>query len=138
MAIEPEVTLQQWIKRLPIGRQAPLREEYKGQNSTGELLYVRMSVDGHKHGSVEIVHHLYDAATDTRVRAFPAEIEAPSVPLKSPSEQSVQLLWIQPLQEQDGKFYVRVELRENGEVLAVADSPPIVNGRFSASARARG
>jgi hypothetical protein len=129
-ALEPDVALGDWIERaVPPDEQAELARQYPNRSALGEMLYVRTAVDGHKHRDVSLRYAIYHAEDDTR-----AVVDAPPGPtrmhLSSPSERSVQALWVPDLSFEPNLF-IRVELWDDEGMLAVADSPRIEEGRFA-------
>lgn len=131
-ALEPNVELGEWIKRaFPPDEQGEAGREYPDRGAQGEMLYVRTAVDGHKHRDVRLRYAIYYAADETRVP--PEDIDAPPLrpfDLSSPSERSVQALWVPDLSGEPALF-IRVELWDDEGMLAVADSPRIEEGRFA-------
>ena len=132
VALEPGVPLGRWIKRaFPAAEHEALAREYPNARAPGEMLYVRISVDGHKHRNVSVRYGVYDAKTERRVRLdAPPNGPSDSLTLSAPSERSVQMLWIPDLSLEPALF-IRVELWDDDGILAVADAPRIVRGRFA-------
>jgi hypothetical protein len=131
VALEPGVPLGRWIERaFPPSEHAELAKQYPNARARGEMLYVTINVDGHKHRNVSVRYGVYDAKTERRVRLdAPPNGPSDSLALSAPSERSVQVLWIPDLSLEPALF-VRVELWDDNGILAVADSPRIVRGRF--------
>jgi len=50
--------------------------------------------------------------------------------LTAPSQQSVAVLWTPPLMYETQRLFIRVRLEDENGILAIADSPTIVRGRF--------
>jgi hypothetical protein len=132
-ALEPRVALGDWIERaFPPDEQAELARQYPDRSAPGEMLYVRTAVDGHKHRDVSIRYAIYHAANHTRVD--PQSVDAPPLrpfDLSSPSERSVQALWVPDLSYEPDALFIRVELWDDEGMLAIADSPRIEKGRFA-------
>lgn len=130
-AVEPGATLGEWIARgFPPERQEALRRQYSDQGAGGELLYVRMAVDGHKHRDVALQYDVHHASNGQRVA--PEDIDGPTLEpleLSSPSERSVQMLWI-PSFRGEPDVFIRVALWDGRGMLAVADSARIHDGRL--------
>ncbi len=132
VALEPGVSLGGWIKRaFPAAERAALVKEYPNTRTPGEMLYLRINVDGHKHRNVSVHYGVYDAKTERRVQLdAPPNGPRDTLSLSAPSERSVQMLWIPDLRFEPAVF-IRVELWDDNGTLAVADSPRIVKGRFA-------
>jgi hypothetical protein len=132
-ALEPRVTLGDWVKRaFPLDEQAELARQNPNRSAPGEMLYVRTTVDGHKHRDVSLRYAIYHA--DDHARVDPESIDAPPpepFDLSSPSERSVQALWVPDLSLEPDALFIRVELWDDEGMLAVADSPRIEKGRFA-------
>jgi hypothetical protein len=131
-ALEPGVTLGQWIQRgFPAGERAELEARYPDRAAVGELLYVNTAVDGHKHRDVTLRYAVYHGRRQTRIPD--AAIDGPQLDplsLSAPNERSVQVLWVPDLRAETTPLFVRVELWDEDGMLAVSDSPQIVRGRF--------
>jgi hypothetical protein len=132
-ALEPDVTIGDWIARgFSSEIQKKLRARYLDRAAVGGLLYVRTAVDGHKHDRVTLRYSVFVIATQKRL---PADaIDAPPLdPLDvtSPSERSVQTLWVPDLSDDHRDLFIRVELWDNDGMLAVADSPIIRRGKLA-------
>ncbi len=130
-ALEPGVKLGDWIKRgFPPERQEVLAKRYHDKEAGGELLYVRIAVDGHKHRDVTLRYDVYHWSDGTRIP--PEDIDGPTldpVGLSSPNERSVQLLWI-PSFRGERDIFIRVQLWDDHGMLAVEDSGRIEDGRL--------
>lgn len=139
-ALERNVTIGDWINRaFPASKRAALIDRYPDRTATGELLYVRTVVDGHKHHKVTL--HFSVLSTKTQELVPPAEIDAPAidpVKLSAPNERSVHAVWVPDLSNEPDGLYFRIELWDERGILAVADSPPLNHGRFSRSPSTRG
>lgn len=131
-ALEPGVTIGQWLERgFAPGRRPKLGSGDVDESAEGELLYVRTAVDGHKHDEVTLRYGVYFADSHRRVPA--GAIDSPEFPplaVSSPSERSVQTLWVPDLSG-EGALFVRVELWDENGMLAVADSATIRRGRLT-------
>ena len=134
-AVERNVTIGQWISRaFPQSDGDELRKRYPDRAALGELLYVRTSVDGHKHRNVALRVSVLDAKSERRVP--PQEIDAPPiapVALSAPSERSVQAIWLPDLSHEPTGLFLRVELWDRHGILAISDSPRLRRGRFVAA-----
>ena len=131
-AVERNVTIGEWIARAFSGPEREvLRKRYPDRAALGELLYVRTSVDGHKHRRVTLRVSVVDSDTERRVP--PQEIDAPPiapVALSSPSERSVRAVWVPDLSHEPTGLFFRVELWDEHGMLAIADSRRLRRGRF--------
>lgn len=132
VALEPNVTIGEWIARgFTPEMQEKLRAKYPDQAADGGLLYVRTAVDGHKHDEVTL---RYGVIVSTTQKSIPAgAIDAPPldpVGISSPSERSVQTLWVPDLSDDDRDLFIRVELWDSDGMLALADSPTIRRGKL--------
>jgi hypothetical protein len=133
-AIEPHVSISAWINRGFVPSERPkLHQRYPDDTTLGSLLYVRTTVDGHKHRHVTLSYRVYDAGSK---RVLPPDLVDGPAPealkLDSPSERSVTLFWIPSLKGR--RSFVRVQLWDDKEMLAVADTPEIVNDKFAGQA----
>jgi hypothetical protein len=146
-AVEPGVSLGTWLKRVygDGGEYMAALRQYLGPspspqalgqlNNPGELVYVRVSVDGLKHRAVYLQWKMYDLHSQLSTEAFtnnpfpPIPTIARQLRIDAPSRRSVQLLWIPSFSDEDRPVYLRVELDDtNRGVLAVADSAELVRG----------
>lgn len=138
LAVEPEVTLRQWLERKRAT--AEERAHILGTTEPGETLkfkgqvvYVRIDVSGSKGGSVRLSAQLYNARRQKQVslEEDPIYARSSTVHINSPRRGSVQLLFMADLSVETELQFIRVELRSEGDgLLAVADSPPILKGRI--------
>jgi hypothetical protein len=132
-ALEPNVTLGSWIQRaFPVSDHERLEKKYPDRGAVGELLYVRTTVDGHKHRSVTLRYDVFDA--DKQELIPPESIDAPplgALKLTSPNERSVQLVWVPDFTQETRDLIIRVQLWDGDGLLAVTDSPRIKRGRFA-------
>jgi hypothetical protein len=102
----------------------------------GMLVYVKLTTEGFKRRSVRLSAKLYDARTrrpsaNTRaVNEFP---ESGKLKIRTPSRESIQLLFVSELSQVSGRFFLRVSAFDDSGILAYADSKPFVHGRFAAS-----
>jgi hypothetical protein len=138
VALEPKVSLIEWLRRAHGREAAADAQKIFGDTPSaselhqpGELIYVRTQVDGHKHHEVSLEYHLYNSSTQQRVELpLPPDLaKVQSIRLDAPSQRSVQLLWTPDLSAERHAF-LRVELRSEHGLLAVADSGLIVKGRM--------
>jgi hypothetical protein len=136
VAVQPQVRLVDWLELTHGPDPRGEAKEIFGRTPTfselaqrGELIYVRTQVDGHKHKDVALAYALYDGETQTPVHLpVPPELaKLQRITLDAPSERSVQLLWAPDLSLEENAF-IRVELRSNHGLLAVADSAPLHRG----------
>ena len=131
-ALEPGVTIGQWLDRgFRSGGRPTFGAVDVDRGAEGELLYVRTAVDGHKHDEVTLRYDVYFASTHKRVPD--GAIDSPEFPplaVSSPSERSVQTLWVPDLSAESALF-IRVELWDSNGMVAVADSPTIRDGRLA-------
>lgn len=104
--------------------------------SLGSVVYVRVEVDGYKHRLVKLRVRLYDLKTKQRLPQFPPKFDDSSrATIDAPNRRSVQLMFISDLSNEGRRpEFLRVELfdSDSGRMLAVADSPALVQGRVSA------
>jgi hypothetical protein len=139
-AVEPDVTLEDWLRKARPNDYAPAARELFGREPSaselalnGHLVYVRIQVDGHKHKDVALSYRVFNARSQTDFVPLGLPDEAASrlrhAQLEAPSERSVQLLWI-PSLEQEGDTFIRVELTSERGLLAVTDSGTLHNGRL--------
>jgi hypothetical protein len=137
-AVEREVPLETWLRRTrPDDWERAARDLFGRPPSKselaqeGELLYVKIEVDGHKHKNVSLAYRIFDARSQTEVAypglPEPAASKIRRARLDAPSERSVQLLWLPAL---EGSAFVRVELTSDRGLLAVGDSGTLRNGRL--------
>lgn len=129
VAVEPGITVREWIRRGFQGAErADMLRRYDGQlDFPGELIYVRVAVDGHKHRDVGLSYAVYDA---TKQERLPDRINfAPysRVRIEAPSERSVQFLFVPSLRRSRDVF-IRAQLSDADGVLAVADSGRLRKG----------
>jgi hypothetical protein len=135
VAVEPGVTVREWIDRGFRGEQrAALTEKFRTQlDFVGELIYVRVAVDGHKHKDVGLSYALYGAESHRRL---PNRLDfAPysRIRIEAPSQRSIQYLFVPSLRfERD--LFIRTQLTDGEGVLAIGDSGRLRKGKL-ASAR---
>jgi hypothetical protein len=138
VAVERNVSVRQWLHRAFPGDVDGAAEKLFGKHPVvpgyhGEVVYVRVQVDGFKHGHVFLAVRLYDARTQSVV-------ELPSTPIDparfatlssrkidAPSRSSIQVLFL-PNLAGTPHYFLRAELYETGGVLALADSPTLIHG----------
>lgn len=132
VAVEPGVTVREWIQRGFRGEQrAVLTERFRTQlDFVGELIYVRVAVDGHKHKDVGLSYALYGADSHRRL---PDRLDfAPyaRIRIDAPSQRSIQFLFVPSLRfERD--LFIRAQLSDSDGVLAVADSGRLHKGKLA-------
>lgn len=137
-AIEPDVTLETWLRKArpddfeAVAKNLFGREPSKAELALeGHLLYVKIQVDGHKHKDVSLAYRTYRAKEQTPFEPLglpePAASKLRSARLNAPSERSVQLLWIPSLRG-EGDTFIRVELTSDRGLLAITDSGTLHNG----------
>jgi hypothetical protein len=132
VAIEPDVTVGQWIARAFNGQaEQDMRAKY-GQEQLvfrGSVLLVHLSVDGHKHRDVSLTYRIFRRSTQRDVTSSLTTSFAPpaKIGIDAPSERSVQLMFLPDLSDEDDLF-LRVELSDADGLLAVATSPQIHRG----------
>ena len=138
IAVRPGVRLVDWLRLAhgaDVSREADAifgrRPSLSELRQPGEMIYVRTQVDGHQHKNVSLQYALYDGATDTPVPLpLPPDLEkVQHVRLDAPSQRSVQMLWTPDLSDEEGA-YLRVELRSEHGLLAIADSAALHKGRL--------
>lgn len=148
-AVEPGVTYQSWVRRTSnTAEEIRTRaNEYISQASIpgeaadphtrrqlllvkGSVIYVRLTIEGFKRGSVILRWSMYNARNNQRVPVSDFhDVRAGDINLDTPSDRSVAQLWVPPAPGQS-KVFIRVELvSREGTLLAVADS-----GKFAGSA----
>jgi hypothetical protein len=140
VAVEPGVSVRRWLRAAygedyarPAGEifgRAPSSSEL-GQ--VGEMIYVRTQVDGHKHKNISLAYRLYMRGTDTPVEVplppYLARVQRSR--LVAPSQRSVQLLWMPDFRSPDeSDVFIRMELRSDRGLLAVADSATLHRGKL--------
>jgi hypothetical protein len=132
VAVEPGVRVRDWIERGFRGdtRNEMMRRFGDQLEFGGELIYVRVAVDGHKHEDVGLRYTLYSARTHRRLPDAINFEPYSRIPIDAPSERSVQMLFVPELKWEPDLF-IRAELTDEDGVLAVADSGRIRAGRLS-------
>ncbi len=131
IALEPGATVGSWINRGAVGAaRERLRRAFDGQlEFGGEIIFVHVAVDGHKHKDVSLRYRLYEARTHRRASRRLGFAPFATVGIDAPRQRSVQLMFVPDLKrEQD--LFVRVELSDSNGLLAVADSERISRGRL--------
>ena len=139
-AVEPDVTLEAWLRKARPNDYAPAARELFGREPSsselalqGHLVYVKIQVDGHKHKNVALSYRVFNARTQMPFEplGFPRDAASRlrTARLNAPSERSVQLLWI-PSLENEGNTFIRVELTSDRGLLAIADSGTLRDGRL--------
>jgi hypothetical protein len=138
VAVEPQVPLETWLGRARpddsagAARQLFGREPSKSELAQkGNVVYVRIQVDGHKHKNVSLSYRVFDGrsheAFDPPGLPEPAASNIRRVQLNAPSERSVQLLWL-PSLEGEPHAFIRVELTSDRGLLAIGESGTLRNG----------
>jgi hypothetical protein len=129
VAVEPGVSVRDWITRSFQGeeRAAQLRRFSEQLDFPGELIYVRVIVDGHKHKEVRLSYALYGATSQRRLPDRLNFAPFSRLRIKAPSERSIQFLFVPDLSfERD--LFIRAQLSDSEGVLAVADSGRLRKG----------
>ena len=138
IAVEPGVSLNHWLREAHGENAAQAARNVFGRTPSaaeleqaGEMIYVRTQVDGHKHKDIRLRYRLHAEASGEPFK-IPLPPELASVQrarLDAPNQRSIQLLWMPDLrgQGEDGVF-IRVELRSDRGLLAVADSDILRDG----------
>ena len=139
VALERGVTIASWIDRgfSTAAARAEQREKFRGQlDYPGEIVYVRVAVDGHKHKDVSLSYRLFIAKSQNPVpKTILDTSDYARLEMQAPSQRSVSLMFVPDLKG-TGDLFVRVTLRDDANVLAVADSRTIVDGKLRADAGA--
>jgi hypothetical protein len=132
VALEPGVRVREWIERGFRGerREGMMRTFGDQLDFAGELIYVRVAVDGHKHEDVGLRYSLYSARTHRRLPDAINFEPYSRIPIEAPSERSIQLLFVPELKFEPDLF-IRAELTDEDGVLAVADSRRIRAGKLT-------
>jgi hypothetical protein len=135
VALEPGPDLHDWVRRAyPPDRHREELAERPDAGLSGEILYARTTVAGHKDRDVWIEYGVYRAMTQQPLPA--RELDVPPVErteVTAPRQSAVQLVWLPDLRHVSARLeplFVRLELRDEDGILAVADSRPIVDGRL--------
>lgn len=135
-ALEPKVTLDDWLDRRnasAVERERILGMKPKPEDLTfeGEVVYVRVRVQGSKGRSVRLRARLYNARRQMPVplEDDPITYRSSNIPIDAPSRSSVQLLFLADLSVETEPQFVRVELLNEDGVLAVDDSPVLLHGK---------
>jgi hypothetical protein len=88
----------------------------------GDVVYVRVAVDGFKGRTVSLRWSLYHAAGGRRVSEL-SDQSGSHLTLQAPRDRTTQQLWVPDL-VRGGTYFVRVELYDDrGTMLDVANSP---------------
>ncbi len=131
VAVEPGVSVRDWITRGFQGEQrVEMLRTYDGQlDFRGELIYVHVAVDGHKHKDVGLSYALYGAQSQRRLSNRLGWLDFAKVRIEAPSQRSVQYLFVPDLSfERD--LFIRAQLSTGEGVLAVADSGRLHRGKL--------
>lgn len=132
VAVEPGVRVKDWIERGFQGSErAQLMRRFRTQlDFPGELIYVRVAVDGHKHKDVGLTYALYGAVSQRRLPDRLNFAPFSRIRIDAPSERSIQYLFVPDLRfERD--LFIRAQLTDSEGVLAVADSGRLRAGRLA-------
>lgn len=133
VALERGATIGSWIQHGFSGaaEQAAQRAKYSGQlGFPGEIVYVRVAVDGHKHKNVSLSYRLFAAKSEKPLTQLETA-EYATLRMEAPSQRSVSMMFVPDLASA-GDVFVRVVLRDDTNVLAVADSRTISGGKLRA------
>jgi hypothetical protein len=140
VAVEPGVSVRRWLRAAYGEDSARAAGEIFGRGPSraelgqvGEMIYVRTQVDGHKHKNISLAYWLYMRGTDTPVEVplppYLARVQRSR--LVAPSQRSVQLLWMPDFRSPDeSDVFIRMELRSDRGLLAVADSATLHRGKL--------
>jgi hypothetical protein len=142
LAVEPRVPLIEWARRqFGDGAEEKLRKLLDAERLTaderkfpGTVAYVRLQADGFKNRDVSLRARIYNAqsrrpATDIDLPLQQVNGGISSIPIDAPSRTSVQLLFITDLHGIGPvKTFIRAELYDDEGMIAVADSPTLVDG----------
>jgi hypothetical protein len=130
-AVDPNVTYREWITTRSSFSDSEATERLeKARLQTpgllrirGEVVYVRMRVQGFKRRSVAMRASIYEASSRVRVQGV-SNIEVASQQLGAPTDQTVVPVWLPCPPNPAKKYYARVELYHRGDevLLAVSDS----------------
>jgi hypothetical protein len=131
VAVEPGVSVRDWIARGFQGEQrAEMMRRYSGQlDFPGELIYVRVAVDGHKHKDVGLSYALYGAESHRRLPDRLNFAPFSRIRIEAPSERSIQYLFVPSLRF-TSDLYIRAQLTDSEGVLAVGDSGRLHKGKL--------
>jgi hypothetical protein len=136
-AVEPGVTLESWIDRAfpKVDSDRELRAilgtnpAQSERDFEGEVVYVKLDVTGFKRRRVYLQGAVYDGRTHEQLSSIGGRA-IPAVRMTAPNERVVKLLWIPDLTfDRKSLHFVRVELRDDRGILAVADSEMLFGGR---------
>jgi|SRR5687768_8937981 len=132
VAVEPGVRVRDWINRGFRGEQrAELTRTFESQlDFPGELIYVRVAVDGHKHKDVGLRYALYGARSQRRLPDRLNFTPYSRIRISAPSQRSIQYLFVPDLRFESDLF-IRAELTDGDGVLAVADSGRLRAGKLA-------
>lgn len=131
VAVEPGVRVRDWIVRSFQGEERALemRRFSEQLDFPGELIYVRVAVDGHKHKDVVLSYALYGAESQRRLPDRLNFAPFSRIRIEAPSERSIQYLFVPDLRfERD--LFVRAQLTDSEGVLAVGDSGRLHKGKL--------
>ena len=131
VAVEPGVNVRQWIHRAFQGeRRDALLHTYRDQlDFGGELIYVRVAVDGHKHRDVGLSYALYSAQSQRRLPDSASFARFSRIRITAPKQRSIQYLFVPDL-TYDTDLFIRAQLTDRDGVLAVADSGRLHRGKL--------
>ena len=133
LAVERNVTVEEWLQRTSVSREDLLSrraawQRVAGSESTsieGPLAYVRISLKGYKRKEVRVRWSIYRTTTLERLDEGPA-YAAPTTTFKADAPSDTIVLE-QPLPPETGpdRYFARFEIRTpDGTLLEMADSKP--------------
>ncbi len=138
IAVEPLVYREDWIKRTLKAAQEDKRryEAEKDKRRSkytndqlrdrGTVIYVRVNTQGLKGSDAVLRWSMYTAHSRRRVAQDTLhDVEDHDLALEAPTDGFVVQVWVPPLHK-TARLFVRVDLKREGTVLAVADSPAFV------------
>lgn len=131
VAVEPGVRVRDWIERGFVGEErAEMLRRFRDQlEFPGELIYVRVAVDGHKHKDVGLSYALYGATSQRRLPDRLNFSPFARIRISAPSQRSIQYLFVPSLRfERD--LFIRAQLTDSEGVLAVGDSGRLHKGKL--------
>jgi len=102
------------------------------EGTYGTVVYVKLATHGFQHRSVKLRVMVLDPHTHepSGLDLTPVPKAASSLRIDAPSRASVQLLYIDDLQDLRTSVFLRVEAYDGGGILAYADSGRIFNNRI--------
>jgi hypothetical protein len=130
VTVERGVTGTEWAKESDRDhwreKLAQFQQKHGSPTLSGEVAYVDATVQGFKRQSTKLQWTIYDAKTGERVTTEDLK-EVPDFDrtAEAPTDRSVQLVWLPPLNDPHRRYFVRIELlAPDNTFLAVADSKP--------------